>query len=162
MKISQLQEVATVDGTDYLLLVVGNTNNKINMQSLAAALQEKFGLTTDAYVDNEIARLIVNDETRIVPTSAELTQAIETRSPLDHNHDTKYSAATHTHSYSQLTGTPTIPNVSEEEVAAMKNDIINLTNMVNAHDEEAQVLFNNILDRLTAIEGQLSGVTVTE
>lgn len=98
-------------------------------------------------------------------TQADIDKAIELHdhrydyAPIDHNHDDKYAAKSHTHSYNNLLDKPTIPSVeglaSEAYVnAAVKNVKPDLT----GYATEAYV--NETINNMGPVTGDIEFVTI--
>lgn len=148
MKISQLTQATSLDGQDLILLVTGGTNKTITAQVLASALVDGFNLASIAYVDSELTKLLVTEGTRIIVTPEELHSELAKKAQLDHNHDVDYSEKNHQHHYNDIVGTPEIPNVSQEDIEALQNQITVLEGTITAlqtqHEQDIQALVARI------------------
>lgn len=148
MKISQLPVITEVDGTELILLVKDGANSTVLFGSVADILMNQYGLTSQAYVDSELNRLVLDPTTKIIVTTTELASALLNKSDTTHNHDTAYASKAHTHNYVDLQGLPEIPQINEAEFA----DALNRLTEAEVKIDQLQASLEGALTRIASLE----------
>ena len=158
-KISELTQVLETNGTELVPVVTTNENGtKENKVITTEKLAEGVKNSQDLVNRTELEQAISNSQAQSV-TEERLQDALTAKSNIDHNHDSVYSNKLHTHSYADLTGKPDLPNISQQDIEDINNQILDLDARVTSNDTSIESIIN-ILDSIStggASGGESSG-----
>ena len=155
-KISELTQVLETNGTELVPVVTTNENGtKENKVITTEKLAEGVKNSQDLVNRTELEQAISNSQAQSV-TEERLQDALTAKSNIDHNHDSVYSNKLHTHSYADLTGKPDLPNISQQDIEGINNQISDLDARIMSNDANIENIIN-ILDSMSTGGDSSSG-----
>ena len=147
-KISELTQVLETTGTELVPVVTTNENGtKENKVITTEKLAEGVKNSQDLVNRTELEQAISDSQVQSV-TEERLQDALTAKSNIDHNHDSVYSNKLHTHSYADLTGKPDLPNISQQDIEDINNQILDLDARVTSNDTSIESIIN-MLDSIS-------------
>ena len=155
-KISELTQVLETNGTELVPVVTTNENGtKENKVITTEKLAEGVKNSQDLVNRTELEQAISNSQAQSV-TEERLQDALTAKSNIDHNHDSVYSNKLHTHSYADITGKPDLPNISQQDIEGINNQISDLDARIMSNDADIENIIN-ILDSMSTGGDSSSG-----